>query len=89
MKIKIEFDLDEMYVDEFLPIFDQPILKVMYDIKRIQSLIVDKLSKDINTSALFKNLSYEELYKKIDEWATRDHDDEIQQNERLRNNNVC
>ena len=84
MKIKIEFDLDDIYVDEFRPIFNQPILKVMYDIKRVQSLIIDKISKDIETSFLFKNLSYDELYKEIDEWATRDHDEEMRYNEEMR-----
>ncbi|GEM_PF-6763677 len=87
MKIKIEFDLDEIYADEFRPIFDQPILKVLRDIKRVQSLIIDKISNDIETSYGFKNLSYEELYKKIDAWATRDHKEEMKQNEMLRKRN--
>jgi len=78
MKIKIEFDLDDIYVDAFRPIFDQPILKVMYDIRRVQSLIIDKISKDIETSYDFKNISYEDLYKRIDAWATRDHDEEME-----------
>jgi len=73
MKIKIEFDLDEIYADEFRPIFDQPILKVLRDISRAQSLIMDKLSTDIDTSEGFRSLSYEELYKKINEWALRDY----------------
>jgi hypothetical protein len=84
MKVKIEFDLDEIYADEFRPIFDQPILKVMRDIKRAQSLIIDKISKDMETSYCFKNLSYEELYNKIDAWATRYHEEEIKQNEMMR-----
>ena len=77
MNIRIEFDLDEIYADEFRPIFDQPILKVLRDIKRAQSLIMDKISKDMETSYDFKNLTYEELYKKIDEWAIRDVDAEL------------
>jgi hypothetical protein len=84
MKVVLEFDLDKISVDEFLPISSQPILRVMQDIHRIQSLIMDKLSKDEVTSHYFRNLSYEELYKKIDEWATRDRDEEIKEKERTR-----
>jgi len=88
IKVEFEFDLDDMYVDEFTPIFDQPILKVLYDIHRIQSLILDKLSKDTVTASFFKNLSYEELYKKIDAWAIRDRDEEVKEKERLRNDST-
>jgi hypothetical protein len=84
MKVVLEFDLDKIYVDEFLPISSQPILKVMYDIHRIQSLILDKLSKDDVTSLYFRNLSYDELYKKIEAWAARDRDEEMKEKERIR-----
>jgi hypothetical protein len=84
VKVVLEFDLDKMYVDEFLPISNQPILKIMNDVHRIQSLILDKLSKDDVTSDYFRNLSYEELYKKIDAWATRDRDEEMKEKERMR-----
>jgi hypothetical protein len=88
MKVVLEFDLDKIYVDEFLPISAQPILRVMLDIHRIQSVLLDKLSKDEVTSPFFRNLSYEELYTKIDAWAARDRDAELKEKERLRSDGV-
>ena len=74
LKVKIEFDLDEIYVDEFLPIFHQPILKVIQDIKRAERLIEEKVAEDVRTSDNFKKLKYDQLEEEIISWANRNKD---------------
>lgn len=72
MKIKIEFDLDDVYIDEYLPIYDQPILKIIMDMKRAERIVIDKIAEDIRTSELFRNFTYPQLAEEIEAWANRD-----------------
>ena len=49
MKINIEIDLEDVYVDEFLPIFDQPILKIIQNqAKILPDLTYRKYSSSAN-----------------------------------------
>jgi hypothetical protein len=85
MKINIEIDLDDAYADEYLPIFNQPILKIIRDLKRAERIVIDKVAEDIRTSKLFRNLTYTQLAEEIEAWATRDYDEEMKRN-KMRNN---
>lgn len=87
MKINIEIDLDDAYVDEFLPIFNQPILKIIRDLKRAEKMIIDKVAEDIRTSKLFRNLTYAQLAEEIEAWAIRDFEEEINYDESIRKSN--
>lgn len=71
MKIKIEVNLNDVYVDEFLPIFDQPILQIIQDIKKAERIIMKKVAEDIRTSDQFRNLTYPQLEEEIEAWANR------------------
>ncbi|MBN1860400.1 MAG: hypothetical protein JW840_02940 [Candidatus Thermoplasmatota archaeon] len=71
MKIKMEFNLKDVYVDEFMPIFNQPILKIIQDIRRAERIIMEKVAEDIRTSELFRNLTYTQLEEEIEAWANR------------------
>jgi len=75
MKIKIEIDLDDVYADGFLPIYNQPILKIIRDLKRAENMIMEKVTEDIRTSELFRNLTYAQLAEEIEAWANRDREE--------------
>jgi len=75
MKIKIEFNLDDIYVDEYVPIYNQPILKAVRDLKRAEKLIADKVAEDIRSSEIFRNFTYDQLAEEIEAWANRDRHD--------------
>jgi hypothetical protein len=72
MKLILEIDLDDAYADEFLPIYNQPILKIIRDIKRAQNIIIEKVAEDIRTSELFRNFTYQQLQEEIEAWSNRD-----------------
>lgn len=42
------------------------------DIKRVQDLIVDKVSEDVRSSGNFRKMTYAQLSEEIDAWAFRD-----------------